>query len=190
MADIFSGAGLTIYAAVVLLVAGLVVAFFGKTLFKVVIFIMGAVAGGALAGLLANYIAPDNTLCILGGVVIAGIIGGFLALTIVKGILAIAVGGIFAWIAAAVSPNLLVVLVAFLIGFVLALVFMDRLLGVITGISGGAMAGFAVTGFLEGAAGQFGGLAVGAIVALAGIYYQNWKHKGDLSRPDKDKSDS
>jgi hypothetical protein len=186
MADIFSGADLVIYPAIVLLIAGLVVAFFGKTLFKVVIFLMGAIAGGALAGMLAAYLFPDSTVCILAGVAIAAIIGGFLALTIVKGILAIAVGGIFAWIAAAVTPDMIVVLVAFLVGFVLALILMDRLLGLITGVAGGAMAGFAVTGFVAGGTGQIAGLAVGAVVALAGIYYQNWKHKGDLSRPDKD----
>jgi hypothetical protein len=186
MADIFGGADLSVYPAIVLLIAGLVVAFFGKTLFKLVVFLMGAIAAGALAGMLAAYLFPDSTICLLAGVVIAAIIGGFLALTIVKGILAMAVGGIFAWIAAAVTPNMIVVLVAFLIGFVLALVLMDRLLGLITGVSGGAMAGFAVTGFLAGSTGLFAGLAVGAVVALAGIYYQNWKHDGDLSRPDRD----
>jgi len=186
MADIFGGADLTAIPAIVLLVAGVVVAFFGKTLFKAVIFLMGAIAGGALAGMLSAYLFPDSTMCLLAGVVIAAIIGGFLALNIVKGILAIAVGGIFAWIASSISPDVFVALVAFLAGFVLALILIDRLLGLITGVAGGAMAGFAVTGFSAGSAGQFAGLAVGAVVALAGIYYQNWKHKGDLSRPDKD----
>jgi len=190
MPDIFSGADLTVIPAVVLLVAGLVVAFYGKTLFKLVIFLMGAIAGGALAGMLAAYLFPDSAMCLLAGVVIAGIIGGFLALTIVKGVLAIAVGGIFAWIASSVTPDVFVALIAFIAGFVLALVLMDRLLGLITGVSGGAMAGFAMTGFLGGSAGQFAGLAVGAVVALAGIYYQNWKNKGDLSRPDKDEKKS
>jgi hypothetical protein len=120
------------------------------------------------------------------GVVIAAIIGGYLALTIVKGILALAVGGIFAWIAAAFTPNMIVVVVAFLVGFVLALVLMDRLLGVITGVAGGAMAGFSMTGFIAGDPGLIAALAVGIVVALLGIYYQNWKHDGDLSRPDKD----
>jgi hypothetical protein len=186
MADIFSVAGLTAIPAIILLVVGLVVAFFGKTLFKVVVFLLGAIAGGALAGMLVAWLFPGSMICLLAGVVIAAIIGGYLALTIVKGILALAVGGIFAWIAAAVTPNMIVVLIAFIVGFVLALVLMDRLLGAITGVAGGAMAGFAITGFVAGSTGQMAGLVVGIIVALAGIYYQNWKHKGDLSRPDKD----
>lgn len=173
-------------AAVILLIAGLVVAFFGKTLFKAAVFLIGAVAGAALAGALANWLLPGNTACLLGGAAIAGIIGGFLALNIVKGIIAISVGGLFAWFATAFTPDLVVALVAFLAGFVLALVLMDRLLGVVTGVAGGAMAGFAMTGFVDAPAGQYAGLAVGAVVALAGIYYQNWKNKGDLSRPDKD----
>ncbi len=190
MADLFSGADLTVIPAAVLLVAGLVVAFYGKTLFKAVIFILGAVAGGALAGLvitaIAEWLPADYNVCLVAGVVIAGIIGGYLALNIVKGVLAISIGGIFAWIAASITPDLVVALVAFLVGFVLALLLIDRLLGAITGVVGGAMAGFAVSGFIPDAAGQYAGLAVGIVVALAGIYYQNWKHKGDLSRPDRD----
>lgn len=183
--DLFNSADLTPVPAAVLLVAGLVVAFFGRAFFKVVIFLLGAIAAGALAGMLATALFPDQAACLLGGVVIGAIIGGFLALSIVKGLLAMAVGGIFAWIAASITPDTFVTLAAFLAGFIIALVLMDRLLGVITGVAGGAMTGFAITGFVGAPSGQFAGLAVGAVVALAGIYYQNWANKGDMGRPDK-----
>jgi len=186
MADPLSDAGLTVVPAIGLLIAGLFVAFYGKTFFKAVIFLIGAIAGGALAGVLAYWLFPGSLPCIVGGAGIAAIIGGFMALRIVKWILALAVGGIFAAVAYFVSADALITVVAFLAGLVLALLLMDRLLGVITGITGGAMAGYAITVFVAGDTGLYAGLAVGIVVALAGIYYQNWKHKGDLSRPDKD----
>jgi len=187
MADPIADAGLTIVPAAFLFVAGLVVAFFGKTLFKVVVFLLGAIAGGAAGGLASYYLFPDSTGCLIAAVVLGAIICGYFALTLVKGLLAIAVGGIFASIASGLSPNLVVALIAFLVGFVLALVFMDRLLGAITGVVGGAMAGFAVAWMFPTTEGPYAALAVGFIVCLAGIYYQNWRYGGDLSRPEGDK---
>lgn len=186
MADPLSDAGLAVVPAIGLLIAGLFVAFYGKTFFKAVIFLIGAIAGGALAGLVAYFLFPDSLPCIVGAAGMAAIIGGFMALRIVKWMLALAVGGIFAAIAYFVTPDALITVVAFLAGLVLALVLMDRLLGVLTGIAGGAMAGYSMTVFIAGDSGWIAALAVGVVVALAGIYYQNWKNKGDLSRPTDD----
>ena len=171
---------------IVLILVGLVVAFFGKTLFKLVVFLIGALAGGALAGMLANYFFSSSVLCLGGAVVIGAIIGGYLALTIVKGILAIAVGGIFAWLGAAAGLPVLGLLVLFIAGFVIALVLMDKLLAVITGITGGAMFGVGIMSFMSGTTGSAIGLVAAVVVAFAGIYYQFKKHNGDMSRPDKD----
>jgi hypothetical protein len=124
--------------------------------------------------------------CVGGAIVIGAIIIGYLALMIVKGILAVALGGLFAWLGAAAGLPVLGELVLFIVGFVIALMLMDKLLAVITGIAGGSMVGVGVMGLIPGGTGAAAGLVAAGVVALAGIYYQFSKHKGDMSRPDKD----
>jgi hypothetical protein len=122
----------------------------------------------------------------LAAVVIGAIVGGMLSLAIATGIIALAVGGVFAWAAGLFMPdNTMVAIIAFIIGFVIALIFMNKLLALITGVLGGAMAGLGVVMLLPGATGGIAGLIVGVIIALTGIYYQARTHKGDMSKPKK-----
>jgi hypothetical protein len=76
-------------------------------------------------------------------------------------------------------------MIAFLAGLVLALIFMNKLLAVITGIMGGAMAGLGAAMLLGGVAGAVAALLVAILVALTGIIYQAHTHKGDMSKPEK-----
>jgi hypothetical protein len=175
-------------AALILILVGLVVAYFGKTLFKVTAFLVGALAGGALGFFVAAWLGGGSVICMLAAVVVGAIVGGSLSLAIATGIIALGVGGVFAWAASLFLPgDVIVAMVAFLIGLVLALIFMNKLLAAITGVLGGAMAGLGVVMLLPGATGGIAGLIVGVMIALTGIYYQAHTHKGDLSKPDTQK---
>jgi len=172
-------------AALILILIGLVVAYFGKTLFKVTAFLVGALAGGALGYFVAAWLGGGNVICMLAAVVIGAIVGGLLSLAIAEGIIALAVGGVFAWAAGLIVPdNTVVAIIAFIIGFVIALIFMNKLLAAITGVLGGAMVGLGVVMLMPDATGGIAGLIVGVIIALTGIYYQAHTHNGDLSKPD------
>jgi hypothetical protein len=189
MADAM-GQGLGIGGAVIFIVAGLLVAMFGKTLWKIVVFLIGAIAGGAAAALIAGFIAPivgQNVMtCSLVAAIVGGIIGGFLALRIVKGILAASVGAIFASIAYALAPGSpLVALIAFLAGFFIALLIMDKLMALLTAMAGGAMVGYGAYMLTGNNIAVL--IAVTLVVALFGLYYQFKKHGGDMSRPEESK---
>jgi hypothetical protein len=62
---------------------------------------------------------------------------------------------------------------------------MNKLLAVITGVLGGAMAGLGVAMLAGGTTGAVAGIILAVVVALSGIYYQAHTHKGDMSKPEK-----
>jgi len=181
--------GLGIGGAVVFIVVGLLVALFGKTLWKIVAFLTGAVAGGAAAAFITPFIAKlvgqDVMTCSIVAAIVAGIIGGFLALRIVKGILAASIGIIFGSIALALTANNpWAGLIGFLAGFFIALMIMDKLMALLTAILGGAMVGFGAYIVYPNMVLL---IAVTFMLTIFGLYYQFKKHGGDMSRPEESK---
>jgi len=172
--------------ALVLVAAGLVVAFLGRTLWKVTAFIVGAAAGASAGYVLSSFLAPGSGACSLSAIVLGALIGGALALALVRAFLALAVGAILAGLVATLTTDQLATLVAFLIGFALAWVFMDSLMAGITAVAGGALVGIGVWPWATGAGGELAGAAAAVAAALlvsaGGIYYQLRSH-GSLSRP-------
>ncbi len=162
--------------AVALAALGVVVAFFGRTILKVTTFALGAVVGGGAGYVVASLAAPGSGTCLLAAVALGAVLGGALALALMKGALALAFGALVAALVAALTSSALAALAALLIGFVAAWALMDSLLAAITAVAGGALVGVAVAGASDAALAPMAALAAAALVSVAGLWLQLRSH--------------
>ncbi|MGQ9582227.1 MAG: hypothetical protein ACUVV6_01775 [Thermoplasmatota archaeon] len=172
--------------ATALAALGLVIAFFGRTLWKVAAFVLGAVAGGGAGYVAASLVAPGSGVCALAALALGALLGGALALALMKGALALAFGALVSGLVAAVTSSAAVALAALLIGFAVAWILMDGLMAAVTAVAGGALVGLGAGGLLEGGSGPLAALGVAVLVSVAGLLFQLRSHRGDPGAPGRE----
>jgi hypothetical protein len=169
----------------ILVVIGLVMAFFGRGVWAVLMTIIGAVLG-ALLGYIIGFAVGGNLL----GIVLAlvgGLIGGFLfgkivkvALALVMGLLAAAL--VFGLMGVPASPagaglgdiRTIAAVIAFFVVFALSYYFIDELIAIITSIIGGLLVALGTYIVLGTGNGLVAGLA-GVAVFVIGAAWQTIK---------------
>jgi|GEM_PF-804984 len=187
----------------VLLIAGFVLAFFGKTFFKVTWFLVGGLIGAAIGLALGYFLWPyvykaGEFVCPIIGAIVGFVAGGFLMLQWVRNIMCfmIACTAFFMafFIAGAfvkdMSTQLIAAVVVAAIVFIIVYIKFDDVLSIMTAFLGGIIIG-AVVAFKF-----FGGsyivlFAVGIPMAIIGGYCQMHVHKNYSEHSyDKDKDPS
>lgn len=173
---------------VILILAGLVLAFFGARLVRIFMAVLGAVIGGVF-GFLGGSLLDVETFPLIFGIV-GAIVGLVLFGWVVRAAVSVAAGvvaGIVIYIllggttepgATIPADTLAFAFLGFLVGAVLVYLFFNRLLGVITAFVGGLLVGISldfVTNNLAGLGGNIAlaiGLIGGGVVFLAGTVRQ------------------
>jgi len=194
---------LTGNAFIVLLIAGLVMAFFGKTFFKATWFLIGGLIGAALGLALGYFLGPyvykDNALvCPIIGAVVGFVAGGFLMLNWVRRVMCMMMAGAAFFMAFAItgalgkdtSTALIVGIVVAAIVYIIVYIKFDEILSVMTAFLGGILVGAVVAYKFMGGS-LIGIFAVGIPIAIIGGYCQLHVHKNHPEQSyDKDKDPS
>lgn len=178
----------TVAVSAVLVLAGLVLAFAGKTLVKAILALVGALLGGALGLVGGTLLGGQEVGLILAivGAILGAIVFGFVvraAFSLAMGVLAAALaysffGGEPAPGAGVDLQTLAIVIVVLAVAALITFVFFNKLLIPITAFVGGWLVGISLNFILVNvidldttlAAG--GGLALGAIVFVTGAVRQ------------------
>ena len=136
---------------IILLLLGLVIAFFGKKIMETLAFIIGAIIGAGLAMSLAPRLHPyveeyiPMDICIIIAVIIGALIGGFLGRAFMYGMISFFVASIFSGIAYSLSnENYIVTIIVFIVVLVIMWFVVEKFLAVITAFLGACMVGMAV----------------------------------------------
>jgi len=167
----------------ILVVAGLLLAFWGHGIWSSLMSLLGALIGGAVGYLFGASLGGQ-----LGGLILAvigAILGGILFAKLVKVGLAFLVGllaaalvysvlrGSARFTAGQIDPALAIALVVLIAVFALAYYFIDELIGVITAAIGGLLLGaglwFLGAGTIIAALAGFGAFALGAVLQTTAI---------------------
>ncbi len=187
----------------VLLIAGFVLAFFGKTFFKVTWFLVGGLIGAAIGLAIGYFLGPyvykaGGLVCPIIGAIVGFVAGGFLMLQWVRNIMCfmIAVSAFFMafFIAGAfvkdMTTQLIIGVVVAAIVYIIVYIKFDDLLSVVTALLGGLIIGAVVAyKFFHG--NYLVIFAVGIPMALIGGYCQMHVHKNHPDQSyDKDKDPS
>ncbi len=178
----------TVAVGVLLIVAGLVLAFAGKTLVKALLAVIGAILGGIL-GLLGGTLlgGPGMELILAAvGAILGALVFGFVvraAFSLAMGVLAAAVA--FAFVGGEPAPGagvelgtLAIALVALVIAALITFVLFNRLLIPITAAVGGWLVGIGLNYILVNTVSlatnlvALGSLALGIAVFIAGAISQ------------------
>ncbi len=171
-----------------LIVVGLILAFFGGTLVRTLMGIVGALIGGSL-GYVGGTLLSTNLLLVIGLAVIGAVLGALFFSFILRLGVSLAVGllaGAAVWTVIGggstdpvTSANLIAIVVVVL-AFALAYVLFKRLLGLFTALAGGLLVGLSIDylgirfGSLEPTIAGAIGLVIGVIVVIAGAVRQ-WR---------------
>lgn len=183
----FNG-GITVLIQILVLIFGLVNCFYGYKIFKVILFILGAVAGGffvwGLVGSMltsgANPTDMDNlwrTLGAVGGAIAGGVLAFFLYIIFVF-LYGAGFGAVLgAYVASYFTSNQTVIIVlmivfAFLIG-ALAIWLQKLLIMLGTAFSGGLLATFSVLAFFTATADMYSLLIPVIILTIVGLVFQS-----------------
>jgi hypothetical protein len=187
----------------VLLLAGFILAFFGKTFFKATWFLVGGLLGAAIGLALGYFLGPyvytaNNLVCPIIGAVVGFIAGGFFVLNWVRKIMCLMIAAAAFIMAFAIagalgmdmSTALIVGIVVAAIIFVIVYIKFDDILSVMTAFLGGMIIGALVA--LRFFAGNLIVIfAVGIPVAIVGMVVQLHLHKNYPEHSyDKDKDPS
>lgn len=153
-----------------LLVVSLVLAFAGRTVVKVIAFVVVGIIGASVGGTLAaQFLAGSGTLGTLLGVVLGFVIGGLIGVALVALGIGLATGyGAYLLTATFVSGTLIPLIVG-VIFFVVGLALYGRILGLVTALAGGLLFFDVLTmyGFSP-----LLSMVLAAAVAVAGVWVQ------------------
>jgi hypothetical protein len=155
--------------AVPLIVIGLLLAFFGRAIFRYLIFILGGVViGGGLA--LVAMALGQSTLVVLAGGIIGFVIGGLVAIFLLHAALFLIGAYIGYSVGTALFPNNTIVLAftTIIVGVFLVIIF-KATLPVFTAIEGGALVGL---GLVLGGVGFPVSATIALIIIILGAAYQ------------------
>ncbi|MFQ5919647.1 MAG: hypothetical protein ACE5I4_06330 [Thermoplasmata archaeon] len=177
-----------VVVGVVLIVAGLVLAFFGAGLVRVFMAVLGAIIGGIFGFLGGSLLGGAIFPLIFGivGLIIGIVLFGFVVRAAVAIVAGIAIGGVvYLLLGGATEPGATIpagtaafAFIGFLVGAILIYIFFNRLLGVITALVGGLLVGVSLNFISINLAGLGGDIALaigligGGVVFLAGAIRQ------------------
>ena len=137
-------------AILIMIILGLVLAFFGKRIMETIAFIIGALIGAALALIFAPGLHPyvdqylSLELWILIVVIIGALIGGYLGQSLMYGMISMMVAGVCAATALFLTGNRLTALIVGLVTLVIMWFIVEKFLAAMTALLGGCLVGFAV----------------------------------------------
>jgi len=174
---------------IVILLAGFILAFFGKTFFKATWFLVGGLIGAAIGLAIGYFLGPyvykgNDMVCPIIGAVVGFVAGGFLVLNWVRRIMCMMIAGAAFIMAFAIAgalgkdtaTSLIVGIVVAAIIYIIVYIKFDDILSVMTAFLGGMIIGAAL------AYKFFGGnliaiFAIGIPVAIIGGAVQLHVHK-------------
>lgn len=120
-----------------MLIIGTILAFAGRKLVKLLIFLAGGLLGGAMAyWLTLNTLGEDISLVIA----VVGFVGvGLLCVAFIPIIFGISLGFVAYYIADLLAVNMLIGVIAGIAAFVLGIFLYNHVLSIVTGVVGGAL---------------------------------------------------
>jgi hypothetical protein len=158
----------------ILLILGIALCFFGKRILETVAFLIGAIAGAALAMVLApnlhqfvdQYLNAEQ--CLIIGIIIGAIIGGYLGKRLMYGMISFLVATTVSYTVNILTGDPFYTLVAFFITLVIMWFLVEKFLAVITAFLGASMVGsVAMSGLLMFIDDPFIGFIVFLLVTAA-----------------------
>ncbi len=178
-----------VVVGVVLIVAGLVLAFFGAGLVRVFMAVLGAIIGGTFGFLGGSLLGEPIFPLIFGvvGVIVGVVLFGFVVRAAISLAAGIVVGSVtYIFLGGSTEPGAMIpaetlglTFIGFLVGAVLIYIFFNRLLGVITALVGSLLVGISLNFLTINQAGLSAdialaiGLVGGGVVLLAGAIRQS-----------------
>ena len=152
----------------VLLVVSLLLIFFGRTVVRVLAFLVVGLIGAALGGMLmAEYLPGLGTLGSVFGVLVGFVLGGFVGLMLLALGIGLAIGYAAYLLAIDVVGNTTVALVAAVVFFILGAVLYKKILTVATAIAGGLLLFDALRLYFDPTVAG----VVAALVTLVGLWF-------------------
>jgi hypothetical protein len=167
---------LELIGLVILIVLGLILAFYGKRILETFAFIIGAIAGAALALMIAPYVysyvsdSISEGLCIIIAVIVGALIGGFLGRAIMYGLISFIVASIVSYIVVTLTGDYVLALIGFFIALIIMWFLVEKFLAVMTALVGGCMVGVGIMYFAGGVLGPFS-FIVFIIIAAALTFF-------------------
>lgn len=155
-----------------LLIAGLLIAFAGRIIWKAVWFTIGAIIGIAVALLVCTIFLMFMKLpsvCYIVAMLVGAIVGGLAALNAIKFWISATAGFAGLVVAYMLTGNFIIAIVVGVIFFAIMYFYFDEFLSVMSGLIGGLLTGYAV-GVLTHSTVLF--FVVAIPVAIAGAYAQ------------------
>ncbi|KMZ55824.1 hypothetical protein [Dorea sp. D27] len=176
-------------ALIVAAVIGALICLFGLKLVKLLTAVAGAVVGAGIG--VSAAIGLGLTKITFLAVVIAGaVILGALAFFLYKfGVFLMVLAYVFGVCAMLLDPDslipLIISIVTAVVFAVLAVIYIEPIVIIVTGLSGGISAGMAVAGLIGVTANAWIGLAIGAVTAVIGISVQFMMHSRKIGKTEK-----
>lgn len=170
---ILEGYGAMVY--VIILLIGLVFAFWGAKLVKAIAGLIGAIVGSSFAYLLAMYFRdqlPSPDACALIAAIIGALIGAYLAMALMKMFICGFFGLIGFFIGLAFTNNFIVAIILAIILAVIVSMVINQFLAIITAILGGLLVGYLVLAILDHPVEFLIFLVIAGAVAFMGARYQ------------------
>jgi hypothetical protein len=162
-----------------LLGVSLVLIFAGRSVVKVIAFLVVGLIGASIGGTLAaQYLVGSGDLGTLLGVILGFAIGGLIGVVLVMVGIGVVLGyGAYLLIQEFVSGNIIPLVVGFVF-FLVGVALYDRILSLVTALAGGFLLFDILVGY---GAGSTLSLVVAAALTLAGIWVQEDLHRRKLS---------
>jgi hypothetical protein len=120
-----------------MLIIGTILAFAGRKLVKLLVFLAGGLLGGAMAYWLTLNMLGENMALIIAVVGFVGV--GLLCVAFIPIIFGISLGFVAYYIADLLALNMLIGVIAGVAGFVLGIFLYNHVLSIVTGVVGGAL---------------------------------------------------
>ena len=170
------------------IVVGLLICFFGVKILKVIAAIFGLFIGAAVGAVIGTAVKADSmTMAII--VLIAAVVGAVLlvflrrlsafvvvfAYALSACVMLLAPQSTVMWLVCVIIPTILAILAA---------VFVDPMVIILTGLSGGLSVGTSVAGLL-GLGNQWIGYGIGLVIALIGIFVQFMMYSKKQGKKDR-----
>jgi hypothetical protein len=149
-----------------LLAVSLILIFAGRTLVKVVAFVVVGFAGAAVGGTLAVQFLPPGLGLV--GILLGFVLGGLLGVALISVGIGLAVGYAAYLLALDLALGATIALVAGVAFFIVGLALSSRILAIVTAIAGGLLLFHVLTDFGLGTT----ALLIAAVLTLAGLWVQ------------------